>query len=123
MKKKIIPLIIVILLGYGLFHLIKGKKTQPSVNGLVLYYSETCPHCEVVKEFIDKNDVEDDLGLVQKEISKNKDNNEELLKQAARCGIPPSSAGVPIPFLWNGSGCEYGDDNIINTLKKKLNEK
>lgn len=123
MNKKLIPILIIILLLGGIFYFTNRKKF-PDVNDqtrVVFYYGETCPHCVNVERFMKDKGVESKYGVVKKEIYKNAANKEEMAKRAAICGLDP--ANLVVPFLWNGNGCNLGEDSIIKYFKTKLDEK
>lgn len=123
-NNKIIPILIIIILVGGIFYFIRNKKDNKNpgaINNIVLYVGEGCEHCAKVEQFVKNQNVEKKLGLFIKEVYNNETNRNELKERAALCGT--DSAKVGIPFLWNGSGCTIGDDQIINFFKNRLNGK
>ncbi len=56
-----------------------------------------------------------------KEVFKNKDNAALLATKAQACNIATDQIGVP--FLWDGTKCYVGDEDIINFFKQKTNVK
>jgi glutaredoxin len=88
-------------------------------TGIIFYYSNTCPHCKVVEEFINTNKVNEKLSFQNKEVGENENNASELMAKAAQCNIPQDQIGVP--FLWDGSKCIVGQDDIIKFFKEKIN--
>jgi len=131
MKNKIIVptiLFIFILIFSFIVLLQKENRMQPEINKsiivenqqnqLIFFYGENCPHCTIVEEFIEQNQVKSRLSIVQKEVYYNQDHTEELAEKAKICGIPVNSIGVP--FFWDGEKCFVGDKDIIDYLKQKI---
>ena len=88
-------------------------------NQIILFYGDGCPHCAIVEEYINKNNVQNKISFTQKEVYYNQSNAKELETKAKICGLPTNSIGVP--FLWNGDKCLIGDQDIINFFKQKTN--
>lgn len=101
----------------------EAEKTQNPDAKIVLYYSDTCPHCKNVEKFIEENAaVREKVNFVRKEVHLNRSNAEEMLSKATACGIDTTTVGIP--FLWdgeNGNECLMGDKDIIAYLKTKAN--
>jgi glutaredoxin len=89
-----------------------------SEEGIVFFYGEGCPHCAKVEEFFKDNNIEDKVDFVKKEVYKNRRNANELAARAKDCGLSTQRIGVP--FLWDGSKCLIGDEDIINFFKQKI---
>jgi glutaredoxin len=93
---------------------------QSSDNGkIIFYYSLTCPHCKNVEKYVADNNVKAKVDFIEKEVSENKQNAAEFAAKAAKCGIKPENAGVPL--LWDGSTCIVGDEPIISYFFSKIN--
>ena len=90
-----------------------------STSGLILYYGDTCPHCKIVKDFLDSSRAAEKLTWEHKEVYRNSANAAELTKRAEACGLDTRSIGVP--FLWADGQCLIGDQPIINYFKQKIN--
>lgn len=88
---------------------------------VVYYYGRECPHCEKVAEFLDDNDIYNKVDFAKKEVWHNKENGKNLMIDAQKCGINPSSVGVP--FLFSDGKCFIGDVDVINYFKEKANIK
>ncbi len=88
---------------------------------IIFYYGYSCPHCEIVEEYLDENDIASKVRFSKKEVYKNKANAAEAIEKAAQCGIGADELGVP--FLWDGENCYIGDQNIIDFFKKEVEEK
>ena len=118
MNKKILLVVFIgiILIGTAIFVFLKYGKPQESK--IILFYGENCPFCAKVDEFVQDNKIEEKISFEKKEVYNNKDNAAELLEKAAKCGLAQDEIGVP--FLWDGSKCFVGDEDIINFFKQKV---
>lgn len=114
----IIGLIVCLLAATGLIWLIFTKNNNnaasASNNEIILFYSDTCPHCKNVEDFIRQNNIDLKLTITRKEVSYNIKNGELLAEKAAKCGLATNRIGVPL--LWNGKICYSGDEDVINFL-------
>lgn len=122
-KKILIPAILfaaVILVA--VIMLVKDNGSQPPKpeSSIVLYYGDGCPHCAIVDEFLEQNKAAEKADYKKKEVYNNKENADELAAKAKICGLPTNSIGVP--FLWDGSKCLIGDQDIINFFKQKIGQ-
>lgn len=112
---------ILILLGVGLFFIF-NKNKNPEISTLstepILFYSINCPHCQNVEKFLDSNEIREKIKLTEKSIDNNTENTNELISYAKKCGNEGDS--VSIPFLWNGTNCFIGEQDIINYLSGKI---
>lgn len=95
-----------------------AQQTSQETNGIILFYGEGCPHCAIVEEYVSQNGVEVKVPFAKKEVYYNKQNADDLVSKAKICGIPTDSIGVP--FLWDGSKCLVGDQDIIEFFKQKI---
>lgn len=128
-KPLIISILFISVLSYAIFILTSGKKPEASNNlsqteikesGIILFYGDGCPHCAIVEEYVSKNAIEAKVPFVKKEVYNNKQNSAELVEKAGVCGMPTDSIGVP--FLWDGTKCLTGDQDIIEFFKQKINK-
>ncbi|MBU1089693.1 hypothetical protein KKF38_02785 [Patescibacteria group bacterium] len=94
---------------------------QNTQSQIILFYGDGCPHCVIVEEYIERNDIEEKISFEQKEVYYNKNNANDLTDKAKMCGLPTDNVGVP--FLWDGSECFVGDQEIIEFFKQQSNEK
>ncbi|AKM81307.1 MAG: hypothetical protein UT13_C0001G0346 [Candidatus Pacebacteria bacterium GW2011_GWF2_38_9] len=129
MKQKVITLLVVILIA-GLLSLVvivsNNKEKQLAEQKIeelknsapVFYYGNTCPHCEIVEEWFESNQVEERMTFVKKEVYDNRANALELNKVAAECGLDTSSIGVP--FLYADGQCLIGSPDIIEYFSLKF---
>lgn len=95
-----------------------GGAMQAEAEDLILFYGESCPHCKLVEDYINDNNVLDKIDLVRKEVYRDRGNSDELFARARECGIKTDSVGVP--FLWNSGECLSGDKDIINFFTEKM---
>jgi hypothetical protein len=129
MNKKVILIIagVIIFLAISTLIAFKTVKTPAPApikgdNQIILYYSETCPHCIKVEQFMTDNKVKEKIIVSKKEVSIDRINAAELGEKAHACGLNTDSIGVP--FLWNGleAKCLIGDEDIINFFKAKIGQ-
>jgi len=85
----------------------------------VLYYGYNCPHCKIVDEFIEKNNISQKIFFNHKEVLANKNNAAEMIKVAKICKLDLNNLGVPMLYYRNN--CYTGDIDIIDLFKKELN--
>jgi glutaredoxin len=83
----------------------------------ILYFGDTCPHCENVEKYIKDNSIDNKIEIERKEVYRNQGNAREMAKKAEQCGLPTGQIGVP--FLWDNNQCILGDQPIIEYLGKK----
>lgn len=83
----------------------------------ILFYGDGCPHCVIVEEYVAEKNIESAVPFVKKEVYYNRQNADDLVAKAKACGMPTNSIGVP--FLWDGSKCLVGDQDIIEFFKTK----
>lgn len=93
---------------------------QQNINQIIFFYGDGCPHCANVEEYFKKNNIKEKISFVEKEVYKNQQNSKELAEKAKTCGMSTDSIGVP--FLWDGSKCLVGDQDIIEFFETKTNQ-
>jgi glutaredoxin len=132
-KKVIIPTILFFaVLIFAFIVLFENKEDNLSNNTaeenqrveesqITLFYGDGCPHCAIVEDYIKNNNIKQKLSFEEKEVYYNQNNAKELEAKAKICGLATDSIGVP--FLWDGLKCYVGDQDIINFLNQKINEK
>ena len=104
-----------ILVIAGLYWLSIIKNDQ-----VIFFYSENCPHCKLVEQFMQDNHVIDKYPMIMKEIINNEMNRKDLFKKARVCGLNNKKLGVPL--LFDKKDCYVGDKNIINYLQQRINK-
>jgi glutaredoxin len=120
-KKNIAILVgtIVLIVGFvvwGLQAEPEAPVTDPSA--IVYYYGDGCPHCKVVQDFIDANNITEKVSFEKKEVWKNRKNAKELEARAAACSIKPEDVGVP--FVYGGDGkCYVGEPDVRKFFSEK----
>ncbi len=97
-------------------------KSSSSVGSLenakfILFYGTGCPHCEIVEEFIKKNNIHEKLDFPEVEVFFNKDNAAVFAQKAKECGLDEKNLGVPL--FWAEGKCYSGDKDIISYLSDK----
>jgi glutaredoxin len=129
-KKIIISTALFLLLSAGAIFILGSEKSPSPTEGngnsvppapagqIVLYYGSTCPHCKDVENWLKDNDVQSKVSYQEKEVYEDKDNSKELVATAKVCGKDENSIGVP--FLWTGSDCLVGYDQIIEFFGQKI---
>lgn len=124
MKKIFIVILLLIGAAFGAKTLIK-----PAIVGvpddqaeLILFWGDGCPHCVVVKDFINANQVGDKIKIAYKEVYYNKNNQNFLTETVKKCPEIDSTQGVGVPlgFSTADNRCLYGDTPIIDWIKAKM---
>lgn len=132
MNKKIaIPTILfLIILPVSIFALMQEKNgKQPAVAqgntaqnnaDIVIYYSNACPHCKALEQWINDNGIKSKVNFSLKEVTTSQKNANELIEKAEICKI--ADGGIGVPFLWDGESgkCLMGDDEIEAFFKNKV---
>lgn len=117
-------LLIIIFIGLLIIGGMIGKKIkkteglEDTEGKIVYFYSQTCPHCAKVEEFLEENNVEGKISFEKKEIYSDEKNMKLLILLAKKCNLKENEIGVP--FLWDGSKCIIGDIPIIEYFKGKI---
>jgi hypothetical protein len=112
--KKYWPAVIIAIVVIFVGAIIIAKR-QPT---LILFYGDTCPHCQNVEEYIVANNIRAKLSFQELEVYNNQTNAQLLAAKAKRCGLD-TSAGVGVPFFFDGQNCLVGDQPIIDYFKTK----
>jgi glutaredoxin len=90
-------------------------RAKSQVN-MILFYSDSCPHCKNVEAYINENGISDKIKFDQKEVSQNQANATLMERKANDCGLD-TTQGLGVPFFFNGQECLMGDEPIINYFK------
>ncbi|MFA6369329.1 MAG: hypothetical protein WCX20_03050 [Candidatus Shapirobacteria bacterium] len=127
MIKKLTTIVIIIFIFF-LFYLITSKNPDSSTttidSNLVLFYGDTCPHCEDVEEFISQNQIDQKLKINRLEVYNSKENSNTMVKMVnENCKDQLNPQGLPVPFLINtdDKACFIGTPDITNHLTEKAN--
>jgi glutaredoxin len=90
-------------------------------GGNVLYWGTTCPACKEVMSWIEENEVDQKLTIIQKEVYENRQNSLELTQKARECGMDTRSIAVPLMYTAEEE-CLVGYPDIIEYLEIELQE-
>lgn len=82
---------------------------------VILFYGNTCPHCEKVQEYL--NQQPNSIRYRHLEVYANPENANLMAQKAKSCGLQTDQIGVP--FLFDGQKCLIGDQDIINWFKQQ----
>jgi glutaredoxin-related protein len=119
MKKYLLLAIVIIL---GLFFLVYLKNSQTAdITGnesIILFYGKECPHCQIVEEYIKKNNVDEKVKFTRAEIFHNKNNQKVFLEKNKACGVT-NEKEMGVPLLWADGKCFSGQDQVIEYFSKK----
>ena len=88
----------------------KNSNTPPIVHQY--FWSETCPHCANVAEFMESWEGKDKLEIEKFEINQNSDSRSKFYSAGILCKIPQTELGVPLLVTPEGK-CFNGDVPII----------
>lgn len=83
---------------------------------MILFYSDSCPHCKNVEAYINENEIKDKIKFAEKEVSNNQANAALLERKARQCNLD-TTQGIGVPFFFDGKNCLMGDTPIINYLQ------
>jgi len=107
------------LLGVFLIIGVMGLLYIQKVQGekVVLYYGNTCPHCHTVRQFIADSNLTEKLGIVEKEVYNNTQNNLEMEARARSCNI---TGDLFVPFIYSEGACYMGGVECEAFLRSKM---
>jgi len=97
----------------------ENESIEKESSDIILFYSDGCPHCVIVDDYLENNNIKNKINFKHKEVYYNKENANLLVEKAQICGFSINSIGVP--FLWDGQKCLVGDQDIIEFFKLKIN--
>jgi glutaredoxin/uncharacterized protein YqgQ len=86
---------------------------------MILFYSQSCPHCHNVSNFIKENKIDEKINILQLDASGKY--GELFVEKVKECGL--DSQGYGVPFLYyspESHGCIMGDTPIIDFFKSHL---
>ncbi|MEK7494263.1 MAG: hypothetical protein AAB615_00125 [Patescibacteria group bacterium] len=112
--------VIIAILGLVVWGIQDAKESEVPVEtaDIVYYYGEECPHCKVIQEFIDKNDIASKVDFIKKEVWHNKKNSQEMQKRAEACGIAKEDIGVPFIATVENK-CFIGEPDVKKFFSEK----
>lgn len=127
MQKQLIAFILIIFSLFGLIYLVSNLTKPPEgkvkakatfkKNEIIYYYGNTCPHCQELSDWLEKNKIAEKVKFVKKEVYQNQGNAQELQQAAAECGLDTSSIGVP--FVYGKGNCYVGSDKAKEFFQKE----
>ncbi len=92
----------------------------PHESEIILYYTtENCPECEEIQAWIEQNNADEKIEIIQKEVQQNQENIEQLVAVAQNCGI---TEGLSVPFVYGEGACLMENSEIINYFENKIGE-
>lgn len=106
--------IIFVLLALANLGRLTNKAAEPE---MILFFGDTCPHCENVEAFINENNIKDKISFQELEVYRNQENAALLRKKAIHCDLDISN-GIGVPFFFDGENCLVGGEAIIEFLKE-----
>jgi len=112
LKKYLTTIIIIIIAAviFGLVWLLQKPK-------MILFFSNSCPHCQIVEKYIGDNNIEAKLKFQKLEVSQDPVNAVLLEKKARACGLDVNQ-GLGVPFFFDGQKCFLGDQEITAYFEK-----
>lgn len=124
MKKFIIAAVIIILAviiwGYYTNSDSVHGATVSASDPVVLFYGRECPHCQIVEDFLNKNNVAQKVSFKQAEVFHNSDNQKIFVDKNKACGITDENQ-MGVPLLWADGKCYVGQDDVIKYFQDKMN--
>lgn len=80
---------------------------------IILFHSDSCPHCTEVLKVIEENDLNDALNI--NIIERDDDGFNEIFRESLEdCGRDPDRGGYPT--LYHNGECSVGRISVVNTL-------
>ncbi|MCL5017525.1 MAG: hypothetical protein M1155_02610 [Patescibacteria group bacterium] len=117
----LISSIILLLLILFIFYKNSGMFSAKRDKSVILYVQDGCSHCAIVEDYLNANDIASKFSFIQKDITNNNSNHNDLLDKVRLCGWG-NDHNIETPFLWDGvnSECSMGDRDIINFFKSQI---
>ncbi len=119
-QKNIIIISLIIIIGlFVSLAIIKHNHNYQKLNpsDMILFYGDTCPHCQAVAKYIKDNHVKNNLKFKELEVYHNQHNSALLTQYAERCGLD-TSEGIGIPLFWTGQKCLVGENEVISFFRE-----
>ena len=111
----VVPLIFVLL--SILYITNKADVAGVTDDKILIFTTPTCPHCQVVKDYMSQNDLLSKLPIVI--LDATKPVYSKLMSEKANiCQLDPT--GIGVPFFFYQDQCLLGDQPIIDQLDKML---
>jgi glutaredoxin-related protein len=115
-------IITLVIIAGGVFLLSRDNQEQNLTNETLpdyhqYFWSQTCPHCDNVNDFIETWEGKGVFEMEKIEINNSNENIMLFLQRGTQvCRIPRNQLGVPLLVTPNGK-CLSGDVPIIDYLK------
>ena len=125
MTKKTITILVCLLALAGIALFLNITKLPSSDAGIVIFYSDSCPHCVNVENFLEENKVSEKVAYTRKSVDNDQKNIEELIAKDRGCGLKEGDQNFgAIPLLWEKetNKCFVGDEDVINFFKEILRQ-
>jgi len=81
---------------------------------IYLFYGQGCPHCSIVEEYFETQDLYAKYPVEKKEIYSNRDNALLFTSLLTKLGVPENRRGVPLVII--GDKVIVGDKSIIDNF-------
>ena len=81
-------------------------------NQMILFWSENCPYCHIVKGKIEEEDIKEVVTFEEIELDGRKEKTELFSSMVKECNVDPS-----IPMLYVGGKCYQGVEPIMSKLR------
>lgn len=123
MKKYILGAIVIILAGVLIYLAFFQKNTNTaSLNpdaDIIYFHGKGCPHCEIVAEFMQKNNIANVIKMEDAEIFFNKENAKIFKEKSIACGVTDEKQ-MGVPLLWVKGKCYTGNKDIVGYFEEQL---
>lgn len=96
-----------------------NSNIQQRATDIILFYGDTCPHCKVVEEYINKNNITRYIKFQNLEVFNNQDNAKLMTEKQDLCKDLSADDKGGVPFLYSSEKCVVGDQPVIDFLKAK----
>ena len=116
-KNKIVIVVLALGVFFALVNVIFVYSGVKAAEEVIVYVSEGCPHCQIVEQFIDKNDLAD--NLVIKNVTLDDDVGQEFTDFLDQKEVPYEERGVPM-MIYSDNEWISGDTPIIDVLKERF---
>ncbi len=119
MKKYYILAAAIVLALFIAIYLETSKTSDISgQENIIFFYGKECPHCHIVEEYIEKNEVDRKIEFAKAEIYHNKNNREIFIEKNKICGVD-NEKEMGVPLLWADGKCISGQDKVIDFFQNK----
>ena len=101
------------MLGIAAIFIGASHLRQKQPPKMVLFYSDTCPHCKKVEAYINENGIKNKIKFTETEVSNNKDNAALLGTQSPANATWIRLRASASPSSLTAKKCLIGDAKII----------